>query len=164
MTRGRTQDGIRSVPWGLLEVRLRRRGSRVLGGPERPPEKNSAGGGAPSPDAQCPRAHPASLPPRGQSPHRLLTGSCEASPGHGGVTPQSVLPIWRDCRSNQRALRGAAERLRALIDTRWPLPRGRLGGGSARGPEAKPWAGWGGAHPGSACSGFPWKAERGEGG
>lgn len=40
-----------------------------------------------------------------------------------------------------------------LIDTRWPLPRGRLGGGSAGGWEAKPWAG--GLHPGPAGSGLP---------
>lgn len=42
-----------------------------------------------------------------------------------------------------------------LIDTRWPLPRGRLGGGSAGARGSKP--GQGGLHPGLAGSGLPWR-------
>lgn len=56
----------------------------------------------PPPWVPSARTEPASLPPGARSPHPVLTGSCEASPWHGGVAPQSVLPIWRDCSSNQR--------------------------------------------------------------
>ena len=66
---------------------------------------------------------------------------------------QAVLPIWRGRGTNQPpgVVRPSGW---GLIDTRWPLPRGRLGGGSARQGGQAP--GRGARHPGLAGSGLPW--------
>lgn len=53
------------------------------------------------------------------------------------AAPSGSAPIWRGRGTNQPPGAGRPGGW-ALIDTRWPLPRGRLGGGSA-GWEAKPW-------------------------
>lgn len=120
------------VPVGSLQGRPRRRGSEMLGGPGTPQESQLHTRDAPSPG--CPGwARQArrwgAEPPPGYS---LAPGPAVA----WRPPPQAALPSGEAGGTNQPpgAVRPGGW---ALIDTRWPLPRGRLGGGSA-GWEAKP--------------------------
>lgn len=159
MAPGRTL-GWHQVPLGSLRVGRRRRRSGMLGGPRRPQENRAPGG--PSRDAQAGLAPPAHWPPGGAGP-----------PARYSPAPQRPPPAWwqpppvRRCSPSGEAsgtnqppgvVRPSGW---GLIDTRWPLPRGRLGGGSAQqGGQAPGRAG--GLHPGPAGSGLPWGDEGGQ--